>query len=55
MLYIGDHEEDEAPYNEGDCVFSLSRWDKTRFNLDVRYPMSIMSAFGFALSIFDLK
>ncbi|CAI2358953.1 unnamed protein product [Moneuplotes crassus] len=38
----------------GDEIFSLCRWDKTRFNLDLQYPMSILSAFGTALSIFEL-
>jgi len=39
----------------GSTVFSLCRWDKNRFNLDVAYPLSIMNAFGIALGIFELK
>jgi len=42
----GDHSNDE-------CMFQFGRWDKTHFNLDLYYPLSIMNAFCLALAIFD--
>jgi hypothetical protein len=45
----------KEPCQMGDDIFSLVRWDKTRFNIDIKYPMSIMNAFGMALAIFELN
>jgi hypothetical protein len=35
------------------CMYQFGRWDKKVFNIDFYYPMSIINAFGLALSIFD--
>ena len=52
-FYIDDENEDVDLYDS--IYFSLWRWDKTRFNIDIQYPMSIMNAFGIALAIFEMK
>ena len=52
---IGSENGIDPKHPRDPILLSLSRWDKNRFNLDVRYPISIMNAFSIALAIFDMK
>jgi len=40
---------------EKHSVYQFGRWDKDVFNLDFYYPMSILTAFGLAIAIFDTR
>ena len=42
-------------YDDSVCISQFGKVEKDVFNIDVRYPFSIMQAFGVAISSLDMK